>query len=194
MKIPIIISFLLNVLCVKSQTADFELIDEMYSNWKNSPNKCQTFFYADVMDTYTIERVRELFLVESSFIKYSQKTDTTNAERIQFTAVEREYIINQLNNLNSNSWPDLILPKSKVISFTKIDSIQKSVNDQKLDPLIRLCHSVKIFSHPIFLRDNSICLFFSGTVDFAMKEGEFWIYRKEGFHWKKYTPLYRWIE
>lgn len=194
MKIPILFSFLLTAQFASSQSRNFDLIDEIYSNWKNSSNKCETFFYSDTMDAYTIERVKDLFLTEFSFIQASFNGDTTKADRIRFDSIERNYIIGQLINLNSVSWPDALFPKSKAVHFTKIDSIQKSVNDRKLDPLVRLCHSIYIFSHPIFLRQNSICLFYSGTTNFATKDGEFWIYRKEGSHWKKYAPIYRWTE
>ena len=194
MKLPLLLSFLLVTLSASSQVNTFELINELYSKWEKSPNKCDTFLYSEKIDNYTIEMVKDQFLSDLPFIKFSLNKDTTNAEKIIFDSSERKYIIDQLNLLNSTVWPNTIFPKSNVIAFSKIDSIQKSVNERKLDPILRLCYSVHFFSKPIFLRQNTICLFYTGTTDFAMKEGEFWIYKKDNTKWEKYSPIYRWLE
>lgn len=198
MKIVLLFCFLTLGLYSNAQKKNFVLIDEIYSNWLKSyskgPGKCNLFLYSDTIDSYTIEIVKNQFLEDSIFLKYSPKKDTSKDVRIKFSSIERSYIIEQLNNLNMQAWPDEIFPMSRVVHFNKIDSIQKSVNAKKLDPLLRLCYTVYIFTHPIFLRQNTICLFYSGKTNFAVMEGEFWIFKKEGQNWIKYSPLYQWIE
>jgi len=198
MKILFLISLLSFSIYASAQKRNFVLIDDIYSNWTKTytdeKTACKTFFYSDIMDDQIIERVKDLFLEDSVFIKYNLKQDTTGAGRIIFDAKERDLIIQQLQHLNAQAWQDQIFKRSKLVPFNKIDSIQRSVNEKKLDPLVRLCYLVHIFSHPIFVRNNTICLFYFGETDFATKEGEFWIYKKEGSDWVKYSPLYRWVE
>ncbi len=195
MKVLLLFSTLALSIYSNAQTKKFVLIDDIYANWHKSYNndvrKCHTFLYSDIIDDYTNERVQDLFEINS--VIYSNK-DTLNADKIIFTLAEKNYVIKELQKLNHQKWPDAIFPKSKVITFNHIDSIQKSINAKKVDPLLRLCYTVYIFSHPIFLRENSICLFYSGKTNFAVKDGEFRLYKKQGSDWVKFAPLYRWIE
>lgn len=178
---------------ITAQQKQFALIDSIYQEWKHSSLRCDSFYYADVIDDYSIGRIIDLFLEDGSFINTAER-DTAHAARINFTTTERKYIIEQLKNLNAKVWPNNLFPQSKVIAFANIDALEERVNKEIPDPLQRLCHKVHSFSHPILLRHNTVCLFFSGRTDFATKEGDCWIYVKEGDQWKKLLPLYQWIE
>lgn len=195
MKIPFLFSILALGLYSNAQTKQFVLIDSLYANWEKSYNnkepKCDIFLYSDLIDEHTNEIVQDLFEINNTI--YSKK-DTLISDKITFTLSEKNFIITELQKLNKQKWPNEIFPKSRVVRFNDIDSIQKSINDQKLDPVMRLCYTVYIFSHPIFLRNNSICLFYSGKTNFAVRDGEFWVYKKQGSAWIKYAPVYRWIE
>lgn len=196
MRTSLLLIILISFLSSNSQTKQFALIENIYSSWKKSANKygrkCNLFLYSDmVIDEFSNSITQELFQTDSVF--YS-KQDTLNAGKIILTYDERMFLIKELQKLGDQKWTDKILPKSSVVSFLKIDSIQKSVNDQKLDPMVRLCYAVHTFSPPIFLRDNSICLFYFGKANFAYKEGEFWLYKKHKGKWTKFSPLYRWVD
>jgi len=195
MKIKLLFILLMPGSFARAQTAHFQLIDSIYLNWVNNYHdeklNCDTFYYAETFDDYTIEIVRSQF--EESAVFYTSQ-DSATAGKIIFTPAERKYIDGQLVNLNQQQWPDKLFPRSKVIKFEQIDLIQNSINSQKLDPLLRLCYQVYVFSHPIFLRNDSICLFYFGNTDFAVKDGEFWIYERKDSTWNKLAPVYRWIK
>lgn len=165
------------------QTKYFEPINQIHTNWKKTNSKykmnCNFFFYADTIDTTTIEITENVFFTDSVFIKWTPKQDTTNKDRITLTLKERKFIQGRIRGINLKPWNDKLFTDSRVIPFDKIDDLIKTVNDKKEDPLKRLCSTVYFFTRPIFLRRNSLCIFYFGKTTFATKEGEFWIYEKK---------------
>ena len=193
MNIRVLIYFLICSKCSFGQDNLFAPLNEIHANWTKTYSKgdykCDTFFYSDKIDIYTLEYVENILLENNVFLKYSANQDTTNAERITLDSKEIEIIINELKLFHSSLWPDKLFPTSRVVPIEMVDSIQKSVNDKKLNPLIRLCSTVHFFSKPIYFRDNTFCMFYSGNTNFAVKEGEFWIFKREKTKWIKYSPI-----
>lgn len=178
---------------VAAQTKQFVLIQDIYNNWKkvyNDDHTCDTFLYADKIDKSIINSLQSIFEKKDDF--YS-KQDTFKADKIAFTIEEKNFILNEWQNMSSISWPDKMFSNSRIIDHNKIDSLQTSVIDNKLDPVAGLCYTVFTFSHPILLRDSSICVFYFGKTTYAMKEGEFWIYKKNDKYWTKFSRIVFWV-
>jgi hypothetical protein len=195
MKTLLLFCFLSFGLFLKAQTKKSILIQEIYSNWlkhyHKGVEKCDTFFYAASIDDYSITILQEQFSEGKTI--YS-KQDTLNAYKINFTLKERNFITRKLGRLNSKKWNDRLFPNSKVVSAEQIDAIQESAVNRNLAPALRLCYTVYTFSDPIFLRNDTVCLFYSGKTNFAVKEGELCVFKKRGAQWIKFATIYDWIE
>ncbi|MBC3787064.1 hypothetical protein [Spirosoma utsteinense] len=54
--------------------------------------------------------------------------------------------------------------------------------------------SLQEFSNPIFIRDNTVCIFYSGhTCDYECGEGSLSIFRQENGNWHLWMKLYTWM-
>jgi hypothetical protein len=157
-------------------------------------DKCKKFLYSNKVDSYTLNIVEIAFQENTTHFKYAVSLDTTSAERIIFDSTERSFIRKEIKLLSTFEWADKLFQNSQVIDVLKIDSIQHSIKDNKLDTIFRFCFTIYTFSKPIFLRNNTVCIFYVGKVNFAIKEGEFWIYKKIKSKWIKFSPVYRWVE
>lgn len=155
---------------------------------------CSTFFYTDKIDTSVLGKIRGLFEKDQTFSRWTSYEDVSNTEKTRFTLEERAYILKQINELGKNTWQPFFLPGSQLIPFHSLKSLLKETAQRKSDPDVKICKEVYSFSKPFFLRNNTLCIFYTGKTNIFTHEGELWLYRKEQGKWNKYAPLHVWTD
>ncbi|GAC1437994.1 MAG: hypothetical protein NVSMB63_00830 [Sediminibacterium sp.] len=180
----------------QGSSTSFPLIRDLYTSWeKDRPftyKTCDTFFYADKMDTLVIDKIKTCFVTDRDFTRWTPYEDTANKDKIKFTLEERNYIIGQLDQLKQNTWQFHMFPHSQVVPVTSIGPLLEKTDTGNSSPGKKICKEIHTFSKPFFLRNNTLCFFYVGKNNIFTKEGECWIYRKEQETWKKYAPVYQW--
>ena len=175
-----------------AQNENFELVKDVYKQWQkfsfNNNGQCVNFFVNDSIDASVINCMKEKFQNHKKFyhVEISEAGKKT-MDSIEFEKSETDYILDQIDKLNSNRWPENIFPKTKKISPYQFESHFASV--KFLEPMDRLCYNIYTISNPIFLRNNKLCIFYNEEKSFSNVEGAFWIYVYKKKAWMKYTPV-----
>ena len=193
MKILVSIFFLFLFKFSNAQNENFELVQDVYKQWQwftfNNEGQCRNFYINDSVDVSVINRIKEKFQTQKKFYHTEiNEAGKKILDSIEFEKSESDYILKQIDKLNSNRWPENIFPKAKKISPFQFDSHFSSVNF--LDPIDKLCYNIYTISNPIFLRNNKICIFYNEEKSFSNVEGAFWIYIYKKKAWMKYAPVY----
>jgi len=117
-----------------------------------------------------------------------------NPDYIVLSKEEKAYILKCLQEQRADTWPNHLLPNSRLVLYDTIASIFK---DRKREWTYFYSHygaKFHSFSKPIFLRNNSLCFFYSdyscgGLCGF----GNFAIYRINNGKWEEIISLFSWI-
>ena len=192
MKILVSIFFLFLFKFSNAQNENFELVQDVYKQWQwftfNNEGQCRNFYINDSVDVSVINRIKERFQTQKKFYHTEiNEAGKKILDSIEFEKSESDYILEQIDKLNSNRWPENIFPKAKKISPYQFESHFSSVNF--LEPIDRLCYNIYTISNPIFLRNNKICIFYNEEKSFSNVEGAFWIYVYKKKAWMKYAPV-----
>ncbi len=175
-----------------AQNENFELVQDVYKQWQwftfNNEGQCRNFYINDSVDVSVINRIKERFQTQKKFYHTEiNEAGKKILDSIEFEKSESDYILKQIDKLNSNRWPENIFPKAKKISPYQFESHFSSVNF--LEPIDRLCYNIYTISNPIFLRNNKICIFYNEEKSFSNVEGAFWMYVYKKKAWMKYAPV-----
>ena len=181
-------------LTVIAQNEQFELIEKVHDQWRryafNRNNECDKYYYKDSIEHYVIDSVKNAISSKGAFYRIEIYGYSSKPDSITFDIAEKKFILNQLDDLNKLKWEDNLFRRSKKLSSCQIDSMYRVIRSSDTEPLNKLCYNVYTFSHPIFLRNNTICLFYNEERSFVAKEGEFSIYKLHRNEWIKYAPIY----
>ena len=193
MKILISIFLLFLFKFSNAQNENFELVQDVYKQWQwftfNNEGQCRNFYINDSVDVSVINRIKEKFQTQKKFYHTEiNEAGKKILDSIEFEKSESDYILKQIDKLNSYRWPENIFPKVKKISPYQFESHFSSVNF--LEPIDKLCYNIYTISNPIFLRNNKICIFYNEEKSFSNVEGAFWIYIYKKKAWMKYAHVY----
>lgn len=192
---------ILLLLCLHPATygqkgTEFELVQTLYKGWERNRFMpygitCDTFFYIDKVDSDLIETVQEKIRSQHIFDKGIGDKEPLD-EKIIFSRRERRLIIKQLGLLKKNRWSDNLFPHSKMVKSEFVPFLVNLTN--RSDDLLekKLCKSYRLFSEPIFIRDN-LCIFFMGDADVLSTEGDCCLYKKIDGKWMRYSLLANWL-
>lgn len=154
-------------------------------------------FYSDSLEKDIINKMIRAFNWKDKngnrIMTYSKRG--TPSLKITFTPEEINYINLELNNLKFHGWRDGVLKNSVRIPADTIKKI--FYGDYKSYGWLYFTKhygkSYYSFSKPIFLRNGTVCLFYSGYYcDNQCGEGGFYIYLKINGEWKPLDFLYAW--
>jgi hypothetical protein len=142
---------------------------------------------ADCIDNFSIQEM-------SNSLARDTIRGFGNSNFIVFTEDEKSIIINSLHSLKLQRWKEETLKNATIISS---DTIGKIFDDPQKDwEYFRKKYGGGFYSlsKPIFLRDNSLCVFYFGNnCGELCGEGKFSVYKKTFFGWSHYVTIYAWI-
>jgi len=177
-----------------SQVDQFELVENVYRQWRrytfNKNDVCDKFYFKDSIDSYVIDSVKYAISNKCTFYRIEYLDSKQSRDSIKFDLKETTFILEQFEELNNNKWQENIFENSKKIFPYQIDSMYSVIKDLDIEPIKKLCYNVYTFSRPIYLRNNTICLFYFEERSYVAIEGEFWIFKLQRNKWTKYSPIY----
>lgn len=192
MKVSICILLLFSFLSCYSQNK-FDIQDYTYNQWKESCDylqvKCDTFFYADRIDSSSIECVLESLKELTVYKQMDISLVKSKIDSIVFSQKEIDFVKKTMSLNKDFSWPQRLFLNSYRLNRNQIDDFIKRVNESKLELEEKLCKSVFTFSPPFFLRNNSLCIVTIEEDNIQKTIGGTWIYVNDGDKWIKYAPL-----
>jgi len=167
---------------------NFETMDHVYQEWI-SRGHCDTMYYADkinneVIDS-TINRIAKIKSYPLSDLYQSQ-----DRKPFIITTQEQTYLISELKQLRGLRWPDKMFPNSKRVSSEDIKNvfkITKQYPNEKADN----CSVIFTFSKPIYLRNNTICLYLDqAQYSNTQIQLAYSFYIKTEGEWEEYAQCY----
>jgi len=149
--------------------------------------------YSDKLGEYETERMEKTLAKDTLYDVFDAKRhDSTNY--LILTEQEHSYIQSELVVQHLVIWPEHLFDNGVRVTQATLDSLYKDHTrdwryiDEHYGP--RLYR----FSNPIFIRNYSLCIFYSGyTCGSRCGEGRLIIYRKKTDTWIPWIELYRWV-
>ncbi len=115
-------------------------------------------------------------------------------DRLVLTQKERTYIQNQLRLQSEVVWTGHLFEDGKMLTRATVDSIFSDRNRGWTYFNEHYGSRLHSFSNPIFIRDHSLCIFYSGySCGHRCGEGKLMIFRKKNATWVSWMELYRWV-
>ncbi|WP_395052780.1 hypothetical protein [Flavobacterium sp.] len=132
--------------------------------------------YIEIIEPNITEYIVEDLKSNKELFRDKNSNNDNLPEKIQLTEDETKQTIKEILIGNENGWMKNKLPKMKYVSYEKLKLNKKRINFFS-------------FSKPIFLRNNSICIFYSGNLD----GGTLTIYYKLKETWNYFSSLTEWV-
>lgn len=115
-------------------------------------------------------------------------------DRLVLTQQEHHYIKNELSQQANLVWHSHLFEQGKVLTKATVDSIYNDPARGRSYFEQQYGSNLYSFSKPIFLRDYSLCIFYSGySCGSRCGEGKLVVFKKEHETWLSWLELYRWI-
>lgn len=183
--------FVLSIQLSKAQNENFELVQDVYKQWHrfafNDRNQCKKIYINDSIESASISCIKERITEIKKL--YRKDAETNKIDSIEFDDTEIRYIIDRANKLNDNHWSENIFPNARIIYPSEFEKHFNTIG--YLDPIEKLCYNIYTFSNPIFLRNNTLCFFYSEEKTFSNLNGEFSLYIYKNKNWMLYSTICR---
>lgn len=131
--------------------------------------------YTDKIKPDYIEYIIEEFNLRNEQFRDLSINYRNLPEKIVFTKNEVEQTVNEILISNENGWIKNKLPKMNYVSYEELVSNKKIINYFS-------------FSKPIFLRNNSICIFYVDNLN----GGALNVYYKVNQNWNYFSNIFDW--
>lgn len=144
--------------------------------------------YKDRLDTYHVDPIKSVLSKDTL-----HGFDST--EVLIISPLERIYIDQALTKLSSTQWSSSLFKYGKLISQDTVRAIFKDRKHRGWQYFKQYYgNELHEFSSPIFIRDNTLCIFYSGySCDYECGEGALAIFKKEKENWVLWMKLYVWV-
>ena len=154
----------------------------------------EKILYIDSLQRYALTEMRKTL---SSDTLYDDPEEREHIITI-FTKEEGVYIRHAIDSIKNFTWSKKLFEKSQLIPTDTVNKIFSHNNDLPVDGwsyfYTYFGKGFHEFSRPIFLRGQTMCLFYSAYhCGWLCAEGDFAIYIREGNKWVKKYVLYSWM-
>ena len=167
-----------------------DIYKDWMSRWSFRDVKCDTLYYTENIDNFIIDSTIESIKRTDTFTVHSLYR-YSNGQPLVLTAVEKDYIVNELGSLKTFRWPDKMFPKSKVIRLLAVAEVLRLTEQLKTEDERSMCSIVYAFSKPIFFRDSSYCLYLSQAYYRTnYTQLEFYFYKMDYNRWERFSKIY----
>lgn len=146
--------------------------------------------YMDKVWPYEIKHMRKALSQDTLQDMFNRKPDV----RLVLTPQERSYIQRELDQQAEVSWRSQLFKNGKLLTQTTLDSIYRDPARGESYFRGHYGSTRYSFSNPIFIRDCSICIFYSGYIcGSRCGKGKLMIYKKKDTTWMPWIELYSWV-
>nr|ARK12911.1 hypothetical protein A6C57_22675 [Fibrella sp. ES10-3-2-2] len=149
--------------------------------------------YMDKVWPHEIKSMRKTLNQDTLQDMFNTKLAEPDA-RLVLTLKERSYIQSELDRQAEVTWPSQLFKNGKVLTNSTLNEIYK--DPTRGETYFRDHYGLRLysFSNPIFIRDYSICIFYSGhTCGSRCGEGNLTIFKKKDATWIPWIRLYSWV-
>jgi hypothetical protein len=174
--------------------------EETFLNWyfqnyllksKNDP----PILYTDAIHTGSLTAIKDDIIKDTLVDLKNSYANNEFKECLILTKSEKLYINDQLDKMTGKSWTENLMKNSQKLNN---DSLEILIGKQGLGWLDKYYEKYKTgfysFSKPIFLRNNTICIFsFDYSCGILCAYGETAIYFKHNGEWSKWLIISDWI-
>lgn len=148
-----------------------------------------SIFYFDHLDNAYFKEIKKVLehdtLVDAGYFLAPANPPTT----LILGKNEKVFIQKKLKKMEGFFWEPRLFDKSKLLSasqFLQFNNLQRHNMEYRYKKMYS-------FSMPIFLRHNTICIFYSSYFcGMECGEGDLFVYLKEHGKWKRRIFLYGW--
>jgi hypothetical protein len=144
--------------------------------------------YTDRLNTYYIDGIKSALSKDTLY-------GHDSSEILIVTPQERIHIGQALTKLTSNQWSSSLFKYGRLISQDTVRAIFKD-REHRGWQYFKQHYGAELheFSNPIFIRDNTLCIFYSGySCGYECGEGELAIFKKQKEDWVLWMKLYVWL-
>ncbi len=154
-------------------------------NFKNDP----LILYTDAIHTGSLKSIKESFSRDTL-----RSLRNGLKELLVLTTSEKLYINNQLDKMTGRIWHENLLKNSQMISLDSIQTFFEKQGPGWTGYYKKYTTGFYSFSKPIFLRNNTICIFdYSYYCGSLCANGETGVYFKHNGKWSKWLTISTWI-
>ncbi|OAQ42380.1 hypothetical protein A5893_04530 [Pedobacter psychrophilus] len=172
---------------------DFKTMNHVYEDWLDrrgyKGSDCPTMYYKESIDPEIIKSTIQI-LSEKMTFPLSELYMGENKKPLIITSTERTYLISELNKLKDFAWPSKMFPNSVVVTINDIRKVF-SITSKYPETKSAMCSIIYGFSKPIFIRNNTICLYLSQEqYGESNSQSTFSFYKKNGLEWEEYADVF----
>lgn len=188
MKIIFVLLFLLSGSVGITQIPRGETINFL-DQFRKSVNE-DTLFYTAGIDSTILVNMRRIFITDTIWVYKDLGTGKLKRiDSIILTPSEKHCIESELLNQIEKIWGDHLLHKSKLSTDTLYEAYKNEPLEVRMfgwrdKYRIENFKTLYSFSRPIFLKNNSFCLFHYQVRKGRMSSGNIGIYKKYNEEWK----------
>lgn len=147
----------LAVCSVKSQplTEKFPPLKQIYDYWKERSFPyvhiyCDTFFYADRIDSRVIDDVEDMLSPDTVIIHQLGTKSMAKESPIYLSKDEKEDLLERLEALKEQKWPQDLFPLSRLVAGEDVAERVRQTARQGTKLESKLCKSINVFPFPCF--------------------------------------------
>jgi len=179
-------NILMLIVPVRAQVSKNE--KEFLHSYFNSNYKEKKIYYSSNVYVGAINHMKES-LVEKYSVGSKSKGDSLYA----LTEVELSFALSAIDSLMAIEWGDSIVDNATLVSDDTLKVLYKN-SERERNCLDKFGGQIHSFSHPVFLRGGTICLFYHSTYsDPENGGGDFCVYGRIGNAWFKLEKIYQWV-
>lgn len=194
LKILLTLLFSFNIGIAFSQgRIDFKTMDHVYQDWSDrwvfDSLNCDKMYYMESVAPDIINSTIKILSEKRSF-PISEFYIGNKDKPFIISQAEQTYLIDELNKLQDFKWPSKMFPNSIKLTDNEIQKVF-SITKKYPWPKSAACSIIYSFSKPIFIRNNTICLYLSQEqYGESNSQSKFSFYKKNGSEWEEYADVF----
>lgn len=146
--------------------------------------KIDTFYYSSNLSAGELQNMKE------SLKRHIAADNSAEETPFGLQCKDFSVALSAIDSLQKISWHDRVIEKGRLVPEDTLTVLYKKMAQDQM-PLDVFGGEIHSFSHPIFLRKGTICLFYHGSFSSPMDSyGCFYVYKKVEDSWCKLGTLF----
>lgn len=146
--------------------------------------KSAKLVYAEKVGEYAIESMKDALMQDTLYALDPKRREPNR--RLILTQQERSYIQNQLQMQLKEVWTNDLFEKGTMVTTSELGSVYSD----RGDGWPRLYR----FSRPIFIRGQSLCIFYSGySCGSRCGQWQWMVFEKKDGNWVHWIDIVKWV-